>query len=153
MNQIETFWQNYIKKSGQDSMLRYQCCFPFGSNKKIANTLLESVLSGKKTATSSSLLSYKKGKERLPAVGDLSIVTDWSGVPKCVIETTSVIVVPFKDMTFELCEREGEDDSLESWRANHRRFFKEEGKEAGYPFTEEMPVVFEDFAVVFTQQT
>ena len=132
-------------------MLRYQACFPFGNNKSLANTLLEYVLSGKKSATSSSLLSYKKGKERLPAVGDLSIITDWSGVPKCIIETSAVTVIPFKDMTFDICGREGEDETLESWMTNHKRFFKEEGKESGYPFSEDMPVVFEDFTVVFIQ--
>lgn len=150
MNQVETFWQGFIKKTGKDSMLRYQGCFPFGNNKNLANTLLEQVLSGKKSATSSSLLSYKKGKERLPAIGDLSIITDWSGVPKCVIETTEVTMIPFKDVTFEICAREGQDDSLESWKNAHKRFFKEEGKESGYPFTEDMPVVFEDFIVVHT---
>lgn len=28
-------------------------------------------------------------------------------------------------------------------------FFKEEGKELGYKFSEEMPVVFEEFEVVY----
>ena len=70
-------------------------------------------------------------------------------VPKCVIETTNVRILPFKDITYDICRLEGEDDSLESWRKGYISFFKEEGKELGYEFSEEMPVVFEEFEVVY----
>ena len=85
----------------------------------------------------------------MPEKGSYSIVTDWEGVPKCVIETTNVRILPFKDVTYDICKLEGEDDSLESWRKGHISFFKEEGKKSGYEFSEEMPVVFEEFEVVY----
>ena len=47
--------------------------------------------------------------------------------------------------------QEGEDDSLESWREGHIRFFRNEGKELGYEFKEDMLVVFEDFEVVYKE--
>jgi len=59
--------------------------------------------------------------------------------------------LPFNEITFEICKREGEDDTLESWKRGHKHFFIEEGKMLGYEFTETMPVVFEDFEVVFTK--
>ena len=31
----------------------------------------------------------------------------------------------------------------------HRRFFQTEGQEQGYAFTEDMPVLFEDFQVIY----
>ena len=52
-------------------------------------------------------------------------------------------------MTIDICKREGEDDTLESWQQGHRHFFTEEGKAMGYEFSETMPVVFEDFEVVY----
>lgn len=52
-------------------------------------------------------------------------------------------------MTYDICKREGEDDSLESWRAGHIKYFTQEGKQVGYDFREDMPVVFEDFEVVY----
>ncbi len=59
-------------------------------------------------------------------------------------------IIKFKDMTFALCSKEGEDDSLESWRNNHISFFTREGKEeCGYEFSEDMPIVFEEFEVVY----
>ena len=56
--------------------------------------------------------------------------------------------MPYKDITFEIAVLEGEDDSLESWRKNHEKFFKEEGRLLGYEFSEDMPVIFEEFEVV-----
>ena len=81
----------------------------------------------------------------------ISIVTDWEGIPKCVIETTNVMIIPFKEITFDICKLEGEDDNLESWREGHIYFFSREGKELGYTFTEDMPVIFENFKMVFSE--
>ena len=38
---------------------------------------------------------------------------------------------------------------LQSWQEGHRAFFTEEGKELGYEFSEDMPVIFQEFNVVF----
>lgn len=78
----------------------------------------------------------------------MSVITYWDGKPGCVIKTTRVRIIPYKDITFEIAKLEGEDDSLASWRKNHEHFFREEGKELGYEFSEEMPVIFEEFEVV-----
>ena len=64
------------------------------------------------------------------------------------IRTVRVTRLPYKDITFDLARREGEDDTLESWRNSHEKFFREEGKELGYEFSEDMTVVFEEFEVV-----
>ena len=47
-------------------------------------------------------------------------------------------------------KQEGEDECLESWRKNHITFFTVEGKQLGYSFSEEMPVVFEKFELLET---
>ena len=120
----------------------------FETNEKACNYLLDLVLKGQKRATSSSADGYLIENRALPKVGDLSVITDWADTPRCVIRTTSVRVLPYKDITFEIAKLEGEDDSIDSWRKNHERFFAEEGKEIGYEFSENMMVVFEEFEVV-----
>jgi len=55
----------------------------------------------------------------------------------------------FEEMTFDICKREGEDDTLESWQTGHRKYFAMEAEELGYEFTEEMPILFEDFEMVW----
>ena len=147
---IEKFWNEFLEFSN-DKTLTYTDCFHFCLNKKDANELLDLVLSGKKKATSSGLLGYTNCNERIPQVGDLSIVTDFDNSPKCVIETVCVNIIPFNQITFDICKREGEDECLETWQKGHRNFFIQEGKALGYEFTEDMPVVFEDFKVIFSK--
>ena len=147
---IDKFWNEFLLKTNRDKDTKYIECFHFELTEKWANELLKLVLIGQKRATSSSLLAYQITGERIPHIGDLSIVTDWKGIPKCVIETTDVTIILFKDITFDICKREGEDEDLESWRKGHISFFSSEGNELGYKFTEDMPVIFEDFKMVFS---
>ena len=49
----------------------------------------------------------------------------------------------------EICSREGEDDDLESWQRGHEKFFRNEGAEMGYSFSDDLMVVFEDFRVCY----
>lgn len=144
---IEQFWSEFLKKTNRPQTTTYYESFHFTSEEQLANELLELVLSGKKRATSSSLLCYAEGEQ--PKPGNLSIVTDWDGNPHCVIETKAVQVISFDKMTFEICSREGEDECLETWKEGHRHFFTLDAEEMGYAFTEDMPVVFEDFEVVY----
>ena len=146
---VRIFWEEFLRSTGRSETTECFEVFYFGLTEKLANELLELVLIGQKKATSSSSWTYEIKGELLPKVGDLSIVTDFEGSPKCVIETRNVPIVPFSEMTFDICKREGEDDSLESWREGHIRFFTEEGKLVGFEFREDMPVVFEDFEVIY----
>ncbi|MCI6692400.1 MAG: ASCH domain-containing protein [Clostridium sp.] len=151
MNRIDLFWNRFLEKSGYDKNTKYLEVFHFELTEDLANKLLKLVLEGKKKATSSSFEAYEKEGSNLPKIGDLSIVTDWDGNPRCIIETKNITIIPFKDITYDICSREGEDDSLESWREGHIRFFSNEGKEIGYEFTEDMLVVFEDFEVIYQE--
>ena len=148
---VDEFWNKFILETGKSKDVQYIDCFHFELTEKLANELLALVLSGQKQATSSSLYAYEVNGDRIPQVGDYSIVTDWEGTPRCIIETTAVTILPFKDITYDICKREGEDENLTSWRDGHIRFFIEDGKELGYIFSENMPVVFEDFKVVFVK--
>ena len=120
----------------------------FELTESACNTLLDLVLQGKKRATSSSLAGYQLSGEEPPEERDLSVTTDWDGNPRFVIRTVRVTLIPYRDIAFDLARLEGEDDTLDSWRMNHGKFFREEGKELGYEFTEDMTVVFEEFEVV-----
>jgi uncharacterized protein YhfF len=94
--------------------------------------------------------SHDDEGKRLPRPGDLSIVTDWAGEPQCVIETESVRIVPFCDVTAEFAATEGEGDgSLSFWRQAHREYFARECAKAAREFGEKMLVVCECFEVVY----
>ncbi len=148
---IKQMWGNYLLSIGEssDATDKNYSAWHFDNNECDANELAELVLEGTKRATASLYDSYKNGEE-IPKVGDLSIITNWSGIAKCIIMSTSIEVVPYKDVDEEFAATEGEGDkSLEYWKKVHRKFFTEELTEIGGEFSEEIPVVCEKFEVVF----
>ncbi len=137
-----------MRKSCNDMSKNELEMWHFAGDENTSNYLLDLVLAGRKRASSSSLEAYRIQDEDIPKVGELSIVTDWNGRPRCVIKTTNVQIIPYRDITFEIAQLEGEDDSLDSWREKHAAFFMREGKELGYEFSEDMGVIFEEFELV-----
>jgi uncharacterized protein YhfF len=147
---LSSFWDQFAKATGGADEERFYEAFYFSDNEEVANELAELVLQGTKRATASLLSSYAAEQKRLPRPGDLSIVTNWSGQPLCVIETLSVEVLPFSEVTADFAATEGEGDgSLAFWRDAHRKFFSRECAAAGREFSESMKIVCERFAVRF----
>ena len=151
MNKLDQFFARFIKHTNRDLSIKYVDSYHFDLTESVASELLDMVISGQKKATAGSFEMFKLGIQTLPKVGDLNIITDFHGNPRCVVETKGVTILPFKDLTFEIIKREGEDDNLESWRESHIRYFTSEAKELGYQFNEDMLVVFEDFEVLYVE--
>ena len=148
--QAQAFWARYVASVGAEPTARFFEAFHFGDDQAMADELAELVLAGRKRATASLLWAYESENEPLPVLGGLSIVTLWSGEPVCVIETTSVEVVPFGRVTEDFAATEGEGDgSLDFWRRAHEAFFGRECERLGRQFTHAAPVVCEEFRVVF----
>lgn len=148
MNSSE-LWTEFLAFSGLPESTGYVDSFHFEISEYWANELLRLVLAGVKKATSSSMYNYEVEGEPLPRGGDYNIITDWEGNARCVIRTTRVTILPYKDVTLELCRLEGEDDTLESWRDAHSAFLEQDGSTIGYEFSEDMQVVFEEFELVY----
>ena len=60
------------------------------------NSLLDLVLKGQKRATSSSLAAFELGGETMPKEGELSVITDWDGNPRCVVRTKKLHILPYE---------------------------------------------------------
>ena len=89
----------------------------------------------------------------MPEVGELSIITDWSGKAKCIIKTVVLETVPFNEVTEAFAAAEGEGDkTLGYWRKVHQEVFSQELSELGLKFSEDMPVLCETFEVVWPPQ-
>ena len=148
---FRSFWEAFAATRASDPTPRFLEAFYFDDNEPSANELAALVLAGRKRATAGLLWSHEERKTPLPRQGDLSIVTDFFGKPVCVIETQKVEIVPFGEVTAEFAAIEGEGDgSLQYWREAHEAFFARECKRIGLAPEAGMPVVCEQFKVVFT---
>ncbi len=129
---------------------RFLEAFAFGDSERMANELSALVLQGVKRATASLAWRYEVESAPQPKPGDLSIVTDWSKNPLCVIKTEAVDIVPFNEVSEDFARTEGEDDgTLESWRRNHTKYFAGECKRLGREPNERMLVLCERFKIVY----
>jgi uncharacterized protein YhfF len=150
---LSTFWLAYLSMLPEDAPRPdfMPDAWYFCDNETDANTLAGLVQAGIKTATCSLFWVYAAGNERMPQVGDLSIITDWGGFPLCIIETTEVEIKPYNTVDLKFAYDEGEGDrSLAYWRAAHWRFFSRECVSIGREPAEDMPVVCERFRVIFS---
>lgn len=147
--EVAAYWQAFLRETGKPPDTRYIECFHFEMLEEVSNELLSLTLGGQKRATCSSALAYRVTGEKQPEPGDFSIVTDFFGHPRCIIQTTAAQMLPFHSVSWEMARREGEDETLASWRQNHVRFFTREGEALGYAFSWDMQVIFEDFVIVY----
>jgi uncharacterized protein YhfF len=149
---VETFWQAYLASlpAGAASPGDRPPAWFFSDSEQGANRLGSLVLRGLKSGTASLYWSYKPGIDPLPKAGDLAIITDFSGQPLCLIETTQVEILPFDQVSEAHAAAEGEGDlSLEYWRRAHWEAFGRECRRLGRKAAEDMPVVCERFQVLF----
>lgn len=115
------------------------------------DALARLVLCGVKTATSSALPLYALEGAPLPRVGEYSVILNSRNEAVCVIRTTKTAVAPFRDVGERHAYLEGEGDrSLAYWRRVHEKFFTDCMAAAGKAFDMQMPVVCEEFTVVYT---
>ena len=117
--------------------------FKFGDSAALCASLTALVREGRKTATCGALRDFTDDDDELPVVGRRDIVLNWDGTPALVIETVAVERKRFRDVGETFALQEGEDDSLEGWRAGHRAYFERNGG-----FDDEMMLVCERFRLV-----
>ena len=121
---------------------------------ELRNSLVELVLSGRKTTTTGLLVDYKLQNEPLPVVGGRFAVVDSNGAVVGIIETVAVEVARLRDVSVEHARDEGEGyTTVEQWRAGHERFWHSDAVrcELGDPtFTadDDTQVVLERFRLV-----
>lgn len=86
----------------------------------------------------------------MPYVGLRNIILNGDGEAVAILETTSVEVVSFDEVTEEHAFLEGEGDrTLNYWREVHEPFFKKEFENINQDFHYKIPVVCERFKLLY----
>lgn len=144
----ETFWKDYCEANGHLGPL--PPIDKFGDTKALADELVGLVLSGDKRATCELAIWFENHAEKLPQPGDLFIITDGSDVPKCIIRTTKVDLIPVQEVDEQFAFDEGEGDkSLKWWKTAHDAYYERQAAEDEFVYNDSMLCVAERFVLVW----
>ncbi len=167
---VALFWEEARKRAGltrldvlvgssPEAMLPPPA-WQFGDSPELATSLLDLVREGVKTSTASAKWEYDEEGEDLPEVGTLGIACDGRGIPRALVRTDAVSVVPFDEVDAAHAAAEGEGDlSLDYWRRVHVRFLREyEGRPEDEPWPAGEPwpsdeMVLEQITCVYPKPT
>ncbi|MGP1588193.1 MAG: ASCH domain-containing protein [Treponemataceae bacterium] len=147
---IDEFWNKFLQGSKIDPK---KVCFcgelSLGEEAETSSYYILRLLSGQKTVFATSYYSFEIDRIPLPKSGSFFVVTDWQSKPYAVIEVTNVTTLPFNQVPWSIACREDEANSIEEWREIKSEFFEEDAQIMGYEFNQNMPVVFEEFKVLY----
>jgi uncharacterized protein YhfF len=147
---VKAYWEAFQKENDLVTLDTPYEVWYFGDSQKLADELADLVISGKKTATASLYWEYEAEGEALPQVGGYSLITDYEGAPRAVIQTAEVRILPFDEVEADFAADEGEGDlSLDFWRQAHWRFFGRTCAKLGLQPDLKMPVVCERFRLLY----
>ena len=149
MTVLDEYWQKFLKSTNRDEEEKCSGDLFFEAKGFVSDQLTALVLSGKKTAFFTSFATYAIDQEPLPVSGELYIVVDRANNPVCVIEITSVTVLPFNEITWDMAALEGEDENLAQWKERKTEYLQEEGDILGFEFKPDLKLVFQTFQVIY----
>lgn len=146
----ENFWREFRAANADVNPAEPYQVWSFGNHSRMAKELLELVVEGKKRATASLVWEYEQKPEDAPVVGGYSVVTDFEGVPQCVVRTIELRVAPFNEVDAQFAFDEGEgDQSLDYWREVHWDYFSKQCIELQRKPSRTMPVNCERFELLY----
>lgn len=146
---VKQYWRKFRKKNNVDQNIEFDS-WSFGDGTpEMADKLAQLVVTGKKTATSSSLISYTYEEERMPVVNQYDVVLDGFDQPVAIIQYTKIEIMPIKEVSNLFASLEGEGDlSLSYWYNVHKKFFTAELEAWGKQFSDELLIACQTFKVV-----
>jgi len=116
---VASFWTRSLHATsvgnipgGADTVPPAWC---FGDTVELADELIALVVRGQKSATAGALAEYEAAGDPIPALGDLSIVTDGRMRPRALLETTEIRIGPLSSVDQQFAWDEGEGDRTREW--------------------------------------
>jgi uncharacterized protein YhfF len=151
---VENFWREFCAENPDVNPNEPYQVWYFGLGSKDAAELCNLVLEGEKTGTASLPREYEDKAEDAPVVGGCSVVTNYEGVPQCVVRTTGLRVTPFNEVDAQFAFDEGEGDrSLDYWREVHWDYFSRRSIEIHREPSDTMLVNCERFELLYPKSS
>lgn len=150
-NPEKVFWNEFIKKNPLFKR-RTHISWYYGKNELESIDWIKNVRKRIITGVSYFEPAFPYESNPKPRVGDCSIIKDWRNNPQCIIETIGVETVAFKDVTNQHISLEG-CESLAEWKQLHKEEYQEICKNINLVFSEEHPVLFECFQLIYDKES
>lgn len=151
MTDVDEFWYRFIENTGRSPDDRCAGDLNFEAKGFVGDEMITLVLTGRKTAFFTSWATYAIDQEPLPISGELYVVLDRNNKPRCVIETESVAVIPFNEVTWEMAAKEGEDENLGAWKEKKQEYLEDEGAILGFEFSPDIKLVYQTFKLIYKE--
>lgn len=145
----DEFWQKYKKENNLSEAMKYNGEFSFGFDEKSISEMNALVLAGLKKIMATPLQTYSIDNMPVPKTGNHYVITGVNEEPVCIIKDVNVSIMAFKDVTWQIAEKDGESSCIEEWRENYREYIEDEADVVGFEFSEDTPIVIEEFEVVY----
>ncbi|RVL95607.1 ASCH domain-containing protein [Sinorhizobium meliloti] len=117
-----------------------------GSTPASADEGVRVIIEGIKTATSSPLWDFPDGC--IPFEGALSVLLDGQGKARAILETVSVEIIPFDQVSEDFAFAYGEGDRSLTWFRNAiGRWYEDYAAKSGAAFTRETRIICERIRV------
>lgn len=120
----------------------------------LRDQLVDAILTGRKTSTTSLAREYQMNAEALPHRRQRFAVVDSSNHAVAIIEVTAVVVVPLGEVDLAHAVDEGEGHTTPAqWRAGHEAFWRSTAifttpSDTAFTLDDTTPVVLERFTLI-----
>lgn len=144
------FWKSYLKVAGlseDNAVYSGELCFE--DSGFAGRTQLSLLLSGAKTATFTPLDVIEINREALPVPGEVYVVLDSNEEPCCIIELTDVNIIPLNEISWDLAQRDGENESLSEWQDKMKEYLEDEADLCGFEARDDSKIVCEIFRMIY----
>lgn len=151
---VYEMWGNYIESNPDFEKDELPDADSFHNNEEDAKRLADLIISGKKKAGSMLYFFFKEANADLPKVGTKSIVTNFDGTARGIIEINKVDTIPFNQISKAYAELDmGTNiEPLKKWKKAHWDFFAPAMEQSGAKPTEEMLIVCTWFETIWPEK-
>ncbi len=151
---VYEMWEGFTNAHPEFKNENLPEAFPFHNNEFDAKRLANLIVNGKKKAFSSLYARGKATNAELPKIGTKSIVTNFDGKARAIIEFKKVETVPFNEVSKDYAEVDMGTtiEPLKKWKKAHWEFFENSLGRSGEKPTEEMLVVCHWFETVWPEK-
>jgi uncharacterized protein YhfF len=149
---IKNYWDQFLTSLPPDSPYHSKSYVAegWGDGPAMADELGALIVLGIKTATCSALWEWEAEGNPIPQKGLITIALDGRGEPLCIVESVEVTVRNYNEVSADFASEEGEGDlSLDYWREAHKNYFSRALAKIGKEFSENMPLVCEQFKLIY----